>query len=159
MCIFVYVSVVSWQAAWGKERPDGYYANEASCLLHWQTPRNSLLVLLEVRKYFIPVSLIATFSPSSSLFPQRRYFYTLHLYIHPSLHILPPFPRVCLTIHLHCYSNECTNRESFLKHLLTSGVRSKLFWRLWIHSSLKKQTNSFPWIGLMLIQIFYYCSH
>lgn len=55
-CVLVctYCSAASWQAASGKEGPDGYYANEASCLLHWQTPHNSLLVLLQVRKYFIP---------------------------------------------------------------------------------------------------------
>lgn len=122
VCIVVYVSVASRQAAWGKERPDGYYANEASCLLHWQTPHNSLLVLLEVRKYFIPVF------PRRHILSPLLYFLregisTYRHFIHTlPFCILPLFPRVCPTIHLHCYSNECTNRESFLKHLLTSTV-------------------------------------
>lgn len=47
------------------------------------------------------------------------------MYREASLYVSVLFPSVCLTIHLRCYSNECTNSQSFLKHLLTPPVCSK----------------------------------
>lgn len=122
MCVCVHVSVVSLQAAWGQDRPDGYYANEASCLLHWQTLHNALLVLLEVRKYCICIHHIL-----SPLFFLRGDISTYSNFI------------ICLTIHLYHCSNEWESREGFLKQLLTSTVCSKLCWgSKSIHSSKKQ---------------------
>lgn len=158
VCICVYVSVVSWQAAWGKERPDGYYANEASCLLHWQTPHNCLLVLLqEKKKNFIP------------FFPRRHILLPLLYFLREGIFIYSHFIYTLLPTFYH-YSpvsfwlSICTvtvmnvqTGESFLKLFLTPTVWSKLFGGS--ESIAHWKTNTHPWKGLLLIQLFYNYNH
>lgn len=141
VCVCVHVSAMSWQAAWGKERPDGYYANEASCLLHRQTLHSSLLVLLEVRKYRILVRHI----PSPLLYFLRE---GRPIYSNSINTLLSTFA---------CYSpvsawlSICTLVviTSFFKCLLTPSVQSKV---LWGSESISRR-KGFPWIGHILILI------
>ncbi len=156
VCICVYVSVVSWQAAWGKERPDGYYANEASCLLHWQTPHNCLLVLLEVKKIFHscfpPRHILSPFLYflREGIFMYSNFTYTLLCTFH---HYSPV--SFWLSICTVTVMNAQTGKASLsICWLLQCGVNysEALNPKLW-------KTSRSPWTGLMSIPIFHNHNH